>query len=51
MDWGKVMNKTTLVNEIKNGVRKIDTQHILHSVLDFTVRLRRLQQNGGNYIR
>lgn len=51
MDWGKVTNKTTLVNEIKNGVRKIDKQHILHSVLDFTVRLRRLQQNGGDYIR
>jgi hypothetical protein len=39
-----------LINEIKRSVKKIEKEKILHSVLDFTVRLRLIQKNGGSYI-
>ena len=51
MDWGKVTNKTTLIKEIKEGVIKVKKENILHSIVDFTVRLRVLLKNGGDYIR
>ena len=40
-----------MVSEIKSSVKKIEKKKILHYVLDFTVRLRQIQKNGGNYIR
>ena len=51
MDWNMITTKETLINEIKRSVKTITKEKILHSVLDFTVRLRLIQKNGGNYIR
>ena len=51
MNWDHVTTKTALINEIKRAVKKIEKEKILHSVLDFTVRLRLIQKNGGDYIR
>ena len=50
-NWNHVTTKLTLIDEIKRSVKKIEKEKILHSVLDFTVRLRLIQKNGGNYIR
>jgi len=51
MDWKNITTKATLIDEIKRSVKKIEKEKILHSVLDFTVRLRLIQKNGGNYSR
>jgi hypothetical protein len=52
MNWDKIKTKATLIDEIKRSIRKIKKQTIIHSVLDFTVRLRLIQKkNGGDYIR
>jgi hypothetical protein len=46
-----ITTKATLIDEIKRSVKKIEKNKILHSVLDFTVRLHLIQKNGGDYIR
>jgi hypothetical protein len=51
MNWDHITTKATLINEIKRSVKKVKKENILHSVLDFTVRLRLIQKNGGEYIR
>jgi inhibitor of nuclear factor kappa-B kinase subunit alpha len=51
MDWKNITTKGTLIEGIKRSVKKIEKEKILYSVLDFTVRLRLIQKNGGNYIR
>jgi hypothetical protein len=51
MDWKNITTKATLIDAIKRSVKKIEKENILHSVLDFTVRLRLIRKNGGNYIR
>ncbi|CAF1439527.1 unnamed protein product [Rotaria sordida] len=51
MDWKNITIKATLIDEIKRSVKKIEKEKIVHSVLDFTVRLHLIQKNGGNYIR
>ncbi|CAM4837760.1 unnamed protein product [Rotaria magnacalcarata] len=51
MDWHKITTKETLINEIKCSVKKIEKTKILHSVHDFTIRLRQIQKNGEDYIR
>ncbi|CAF1429851.1 unnamed protein product [Adineta ricciae] len=51
MDWKNITTKATLIDGIKRSVKKIKKEKILHSVLDFTVRLCLIQKNGGNYIR
>ncbi|CAF5182702.1 unnamed protein product [Rotaria magnacalcarata] len=51
MDWHKITTKETLINEIKCSVKKIEKAKILHSVHDFTIRLRQIQKNGRDYIR
>ncbi len=51
MDWDNIETKANLILEIKRSVKKIKKEKILHSVLDFTVRLRLIQKNGGDYIR
>ncbi len=40
MDWKKITKKATLIDEIKRSINIIQKEKILHSVLDFTVRLR-----------
>jgi transposase len=51
MDWNQITTKATLIDQIKHSVKKIKKEKILHSVHDFTVRLRLIQKNGGDYIR
>jgi transposase len=51
INWDHVTTKSKLIDEIKRSVKKVEKEKILHSVLDFTVRLRLIQKNGGNYIR
>ncbi len=51
INWDHVTIKSTLIDEIKRSVKKVEKEKILHSVLDFAVTLRLIQKNGGNYIR
>ena len=51
MDWKKITTKARLIEEIKNSAKKVEKEKVLHLVLDFTVRLRLIQKNGGNFIR
>ncbi|CAF0941470.1 unnamed protein product [Didymodactylos carnosus] len=51
MNWDHVRTKNTLIEEIKRAVKKIPAQNVLHSVENFTVRLRLILKNKGNYIR
>jgi hypothetical protein len=51
MNWNQVTTKETLINELKHAVKKFHKEKVLHSVLDFTIRLRLIQRNGGDYIR
>ncbi|CAF1503468.1 unnamed protein product [Adineta ricciae] len=51
IDWEHATTKETLIGEIKRAVKKVEKEKNLHSVLDFTVRLRLIQKNGGNYVR
>ncbi|CAF4290269.1 unnamed protein product, partial [Rotaria sordida] len=32
------------------SVKKVEKEKTLHSILDFTVRLRLIEKNGGEYI-
>ena len=50
-DWNQITTKTTLIDEIKRSVKRIEKEKILNSVSDFTVRLRMLKNNGEKYIR
>jgi hypothetical protein len=45
MDYGNITTNATLIDEIKRCVKKIEKEKILHSVLDFTLRLRLIQKN------
>ena len=51
MDWDNITTKATMINEIKSSVKKIEKKKILHSALNFTVRLRQIQKNAEDYIR
>jgi len=50
MNWDRITTKATLIEEIKRSVTKVDKKKILNSILDFTIRLREIKRNGGNYI-
>lgn len=50
MNWDGITTKSSLIDEIKQTVKKVKTENILHSVLDFTKRLRLIQKNGGDYV-
>ena len=51
MNWERITTKTTLIEEIKRAIKRMEKEKVLNSVLDFTVRLRLIKTNGGNYIR
>ena len=51
MDWSQVTTKAMLIDEIKRSVKRIEKEKTLNSVSDFTVRLRMLKNNGGEYVR
>ena len=50
LNWKNITIKATLIDEMKRSVKKIEKEKILHSALDFTVRLCLVQKNGGNYV-
>ena len=50
IDWSQITTKTTLIDEIKRSVKRVEKEKIINSVSDFTVRLRMLKNNGGEYI-
>ena len=50
MNLDRITTKGTLIEEIKRSVTKVDKKKILNSILDFTIRLREIKRNGGNYI-
>ena len=39
-----------LIGEIKRSITKVDKKKTFNSTLDFTIRLREIKRNGGNYI-
>ena len=51
INWNRATTKVILIEEIKRAVKKVEQEKILNSVLDFTVRLRLIKKNGGDYIR
>jgi len=51
INWNRATTKVTLIEEIKRAAKKIEQDKILNSVLDFTVRLRLIIKNRGDYIR
>jgi hypothetical protein len=51
MNWNRVHNKLTLIEEIKRAVKKVKFKVVLESYNDFSKRLYRLLQNDGNYLR
>ena len=44
MNWDQITTKTTLIEEIKRSVKKVDKERILNSILDFTIRLREMEE-------
>ena len=50
MDWGQINTKSTLVRELKLAVLKISVEFLLHSIDNFTLRLRQILTNKGDYI-
>ncbi|CAF2187062.1 unnamed protein product [Rotaria magnacalcarata] len=50
MNWNRITTNTTLIEEIKRSVVKVDKKIFFNSILDFTIRLRMIKKNGGNYI-
>ena len=51
MNWSQITTKAILIDEIKRAVKRVGREKILNSVSDFTIRLRMLKNNGGEYIR
>ena len=50
MDWGRISTKSTLVRELKLAVKKKSIEFLLHSIDNFTLRLRQILTNKGDYI-
>ena len=50
MKWNQIRTKTMLIEEINRTITKVDQKRILNPTLDFTIRLREMKRNGGNYI-
>ena len=51
MNWRHIQTKSTLIRELKLAVKKISIENVLHSVENFTLRLRSILKNKGEYIR
>jgi hypothetical protein len=51
MNWQRVRTKVTFIQELKLAVKKILVETVVHSVDNFTVRLRLILNNKGDYIR
>ena len=50
MDWDQVSSKSTLIDELQRGVKKMRKSIILESVDDFTKRLYRLLKIDGTIL-
>ena len=50
MDWGRISTKSTLARELKLAVIKNSVEFLLHSIDNFTLRLRQILTNKGDYI-
>jgi len=50
INWNKVKSKKTLIDELKRGVKKIRSEVILESCMNWTVRLNHLSKNNGDYL-
>ena len=51
INWNRATIKVILIEEIKSAVKEVEQEKFLDSVLDFTVRLRLIKENAGDYIR
>ena len=51
INWDKVTSKSSLIAELKRGVKKIRLDVIRESCSVWTNRLYRMAQNDGNYLR
>ena len=51
MNWDQITTKSILIKELKQAVKKVSKEKILHSVADFTIRLRQILKTGGDYVR
>ena len=50
IDWGRIITKSTFVCELKLAVIKISVEFLLHSIDNFTLRLRQILTNKGDFI-
>ena len=51
INWDKVTSKSSLIAELKRGVKKIRLDVVRESYFVWTNRLYRMTQNDGNYLR
>ena len=51
INWNKMTSKSSLIAELKRGVRKIRLDVVRESCSIWTNRLYRMTQNDGNYLR
>lgn len=49
MTWRRVKSKSSLISEIKRGVKRMRQEVILESCKAWTVRVENVCKNGGNY--
>ena len=50
MNWNQIRAKIMLIEGIKRFITKVGRKRLLNSILNFTIRLREIKRNGGNYI-
>ncbi|CAF1535797.1 unnamed protein product, partial [Adineta ricciae] len=51
INWNKVTSKTTLIQELKKAVKKIQKDVVFESCNSWTNRLYRMAQHDGDYLR
>ncbi|CAM4789569.1 unnamed protein product [Rotaria magnacalcarata] len=50
MNWSHVVDKQALINEIKQGAKKIQIEVVRRSVTSWTNRIYKMLENEGNYL-
>ena len=51
INWNEVTSKSSLISEVKRGVKKIRLDFVMEGCSVWTNRLYRITQNDGNYLR
>ena len=51
INWERVTSKTSLIEQLKQGVKKIRPEVIFESCSSWTNRLYRMSENNGDYLR